>query len=57
MSKKNELEHEQMKNILYASAVGSLMYAQGCVPYQLLHFLLGCLGDTRVIEVLTTGEL
>ncbi|XP_034693397.1 secreted RxLR effector protein 161-like [Vitis riparia] len=27
---KNDLKKEQMKNILYASAVGSLMYAQVC---------------------------
>ena len=27
---KNDLENESMKNILYASAVGSLMYAQVC---------------------------
>ena len=27
---KNELEREQMKNIPYASIVGSLMYAQLC---------------------------
>ncbi|RVW43638.1 Retrovirus-related Pol polyprotein from transposon TNT 1-94 [Vitis vinifera] len=27
---KNDLEREQMKNIPYASAVGSLMYAQVC---------------------------
>ncbi|XP_068666524.1 secreted RxLR effector protein 161-like [Aristolochia californica] len=27
---KNNLEREEMKNILYASAVGSLMYAQVC---------------------------
>ncbi|KAL6316553.1 hypothetical protein AAG906_018256 [Vitis piasezkii] len=27
---KNDLENEQMKNIPYASAVGSLMYAQVC---------------------------
>ena len=27
---KNDFEREQMKNIPYASAVGSLMYAQVC---------------------------
>jgi hypothetical protein len=31
---KNDLEREQMKNIPYTSAVGSLMYAQVCtIPY------------------------
>jgi len=29
-SPKNDFEREQMKNIIYASIVGSLMYAQVC---------------------------
>ena len=40
---KNDLEREQMKNIPYASTVGSLMYAQVCTrPY--IAFVVGMLG-------------
>ena len=40
---KNDLEREQMKNIPYASAVGSLMYVQVCTrPY--IAFVVGMLG-------------
>uniref|UniRef100_A0A2N9I6P9 CCHC-type domain-containing protein n=1 Tax=Fagus sylvatica TaxID=28930 RepID=A0A2N9I6P9_FAGSY len=42
---KNDLEREQMKNIPYASAVGSLMYAQVCTRLTLtLHVAVGMLG-------------
>ncbi|XP_073067254.1 secreted RxLR effector protein 161-like [Primulina eburnea] len=40
---KNDLEREQMKNILYASAVGSLMYAQVCTRPDIA-FIVGMLG-------------
>ena len=40
---KNELEREQMKNIPYASAVGSLMYAQVCTRPDIA-FVVGMLG-------------
>ena len=40
---KNELEREQMKNIPYASAVGSLMYAQVCTRPDIA-FAVGMLG-------------
>ena len=40
---KNELEREQMKNIPYASAVGSLMYAQVCTRPDIA-FAIGMLG-------------
>ena len=40
---KNELEQEQMKNIPYASAVGSLMYAQVCTRPDIA-FAVGMLG-------------
>lgn len=39
----NELEIEQMKSIPYASAVGSLMYAQVCTQPD-LSFSVGMLG-------------
>ena len=40
---KNDLEREQMKNIPYASAIGSLMYVQVCTrPY--IAFAIGMLG-------------
>ena len=38
---KNDLEREQMKNVPYASAVESLMYAQVCTSLT-LHLLLEC---------------
>ena len=40
---KNDLEREQMKNIPYASAVGSLMYAQVCTRADIA-FAVGVLG-------------
>ena len=40
---KNDLEKEQMKNISYASAVGSLMYAQVCTRPDIA-FAVGMLG-------------
>jgi len=40
---KNNLEVKEMQKILYASAVGSLMYAQVCTrPY--IAFIVGMLG-------------
>ena len=40
---KNELEREQMRNIPYASVVGSLMYAQTCTRPD-ISFAVGMLG-------------
>ena len=40
---KNELEREQMRNILYAYVVGSLMYAQTCTRPD-ISFVVGMLG-------------
>ena len=40
---KNELEREQMRNIPYASIVGSLMYAQVCTRPDIA-FVVGMLG-------------
>ncbi|RVW43322.1 Retrovirus-related Pol polyprotein from transposon TNT 1-94 [Vitis vinifera] len=40
---KNDLERKQMKNIPYASAVGSLMYAQVCTKPDIA-FVVGMLG-------------
>ena len=40
---KNDLEREQMKNIPYASVVGSLMYAQVCTRPDIA-FSVGMLG-------------
>ena len=40
---KNDLEREQMKNIPYASAVGSLMYAHVCTRPDIA-FVVGMLG-------------
>ena len=40
---KNDLKNEQMKNILYASTVGSLMYAQVCARIDIA-FVVGILG-------------
>jgi hypothetical protein len=39
---KNNLEREQIKNILYASVVGSLMYAQVCTRSDIT-FVVGML--------------
>ena len=41
---KNDFEREQMKNIPYASAVGSLMYAQVCTRLDIA-FAMGMLGQ------------
>ena len=40
---KNDFEKEQMKNIPYASVVGSLMYAQVCTRPNII-FVVGMLG-------------
>ena len=40
---KNDLEKESMKNIPYASAVGSLMYAQVCTRPDIA-YAVGVLG-------------
>ena len=40
---KNDFEREQMKNIPYASVVGSLMYAQVCIRLDIA-FVVGMLG-------------
>ena len=40
---KNDIESEQMKNIPYASAVGSLIYAQVCTRLDIA-FVVGMLG-------------
>ena len=40
---KNDLEREQIKNISYASAIGSLMYAQVCTRPDIA-FAIGMLG-------------
>ena len=40
---KNDLEREQMKNIPYAFAIGSLMYAQVCTRPNIA-FVVGMLG-------------
>ena len=42
-SPKNDFEREQMKNIPYASAVGSLMYSQVCTRPDIA-FAVGMLG-------------
>ena len=53
---KNNFEWEQMKNIPYASVVGSLCMLK-CAPNLTLHMLLECKADTRVIYVLTTRNM
>ena len=40
---KNDLEREQMKNIPYASTIGSLIYAQVCTRLDIT-FAVGMLG-------------
>ena len=40
---KNDLETKEMQNIPYASAVGSLMYAQVC-PRPYIKYIVGMLG-------------
>ena len=40
---KNELEKDQMKNISYASAIGSLMYAHVCTRPDIA-FIVGVFG-------------
>ncbi|XP_073017954.1 secreted RxLR effector protein 161-like [Primulina eburnea] len=51
MPNKNDLEREQMKNISYASAVGSLMYAQVCTRPDIA-FVVGMLGRYQSNPVL-----
>ena len=41
---KNDFKREQMKNISYASVVGSLMYAQVCTRPDIA-FVVGMLGQ------------
>ena len=53
---RNNMEREQMKKIPYASAVGSLMYAQTCTRPD-ISFVVGMLGDTKVIQDSNTREL
>ena len=40
---KNNLEQEQMKNIPYASSVGSIIYAQACIRPDIA-YAIGMLG-------------
>ncbi|XP_034685656.1 secreted RxLR effector protein 161-like [Vitis riparia] len=51
---KNDLEREQMKNILYASAVGSLMYVQVCTRPDIA-FTVGIRTDN--LEVIGYSDL
>ncbi|KAL0366989.1 UNVERIFIED_CONTAM: Retrovirus-related Pol polyprotein from transposon TNT 1-94 [Sesamum radiatum] len=54
---RNDLEREQMKDIPYASAIGSLMYALVCTRPDIA-FAVGMLGkNIRVIWVWTTRGL
>ncbi|KAL0431344.1 UNVERIFIED_CONTAM: Retrovirus-related Pol polyprotein from transposon TNT 1-94 [Sesamum radiatum] len=53
---RNDLEREQMKDIPYASAIGSLMYVKS-VQDLTLHLPWGYWEDIRVIRVWTTGGL
>ena len=55
---KNELEREQMRNIPYASVVGSLMYGQVCTRPDIA-FVVGMLGryqSNQGIEHWTTAK-
>ena len=45
---RNDFEREQMRNVPYASTVGSLMHAQVCTRPDIA-FMVGMLGDIRVI--------
>jgi hypothetical protein len=49
-SPRNQYEIDQMKSVSYASAVGSLMYAQVCTHPDLA-FVTGCLTDIRKVQV------
>jgi hypothetical protein len=49
-SPRNQYEIDQMKSVLYASAVGSLMYAQVCTRPNLA-FVIGMLGRYQKIQV------
>ena len=40
---KNEIENKEMKNIIYASIVGSLMFAQVCTCLNIA-YVVGMLG-------------
>ena len=53
---KNELEREQMRNIPYASVVGSLMYAQTCTRPD-ISFAVGMLGRYQSNPGLDHGRL
>jgi hypothetical protein len=52
---KTQYEIDQMKMIPYASAVGSLQYAQVCTRPDIA-YLTGCLADSRVIQDQNTGS-
>ena len=52
----NDLENESMKNIPYASVVGSLMYAQVCTRPDIA-YAVGVLGRYQSNPGVTTGEL
>ena len=47
---KNDLEKESIKNIPYALAIESLMYAR-FVQDLIFHMQLECYGDIKVIQV------
>jgi hypothetical protein len=49
-SSRNQYEIDQMKSVSYASAVGSLMYAQVCTRPDLA-FVTGCLIDIRKVQI------
>ena len=53
---RNNMEREQMKKIPYASAVGSLMYAQTYTRLD-ISFAVGMLGRYQVIQDSNTGKL
>ncbi|KAL0359256.1 UNVERIFIED_CONTAM: Retrovirus-related Pol polyprotein from transposon TNT 1-94 [Sesamum angustifolium] len=55
-SPQNSLEENQMKNIPYASVVGSLMYVQVCTRPDIA-FAVGMLGRYQSIQELNIGKL
>lgn len=52
----NALEQEEMKNISYASVVGSLMYAHVYTRSN-IGLVVGLLVDTKATQVCNIGEL
>ena len=52
---RNQCETDQMKSVPYASAVGSIMYAQVCTCPDLC-FITGMLGRYHLIQDRTTGR-